>query len=81
MNDKGWTVQKRLLSARCASQMAVFDNEIESKPASQTRFDSYKKGGLSSSRNEARVARIKRKLGLVEEEENADGPEYGSGMF
>ncbi|KAG8304702.1 hypothetical protein J6590_087514 [Homalodisca vitripennis] len=30
MNDKGWTVQKRLLSARRASQMAVFDNEIES---------------------------------------------------
>ncbi|KAG8277726.1 hypothetical protein J6590_036497 [Homalodisca vitripennis] len=29
MNDKGWTVQKRLLSARRASQMAVFDNEIE----------------------------------------------------
>ncbi|KAG8305614.1 hypothetical protein J6590_066635 [Homalodisca vitripennis] len=29
MNDKGWTVQKRLVSARRASQMAVFDNEIE----------------------------------------------------
>ncbi|KAG8241577.1 hypothetical protein J6590_084046 [Homalodisca vitripennis] len=29
MNDKDWTVQKRLLSARRASQMAVFDNEIE----------------------------------------------------
>ncbi|KAG8280627.1 hypothetical protein J6590_077035 [Homalodisca vitripennis] len=29
MNDKGWTVQKRLLSARRASQMAVCDNEIE----------------------------------------------------
>ncbi|KAG8266828.1 hypothetical protein J6590_062963 [Homalodisca vitripennis] len=28
-NDKDWTVQKRLLSARRASQMAVFDNEIE----------------------------------------------------
>ncbi|KAG8330542.1 hypothetical protein J6590_061317 [Homalodisca vitripennis] len=29
MNDKDWTIQKRLLSARRASQMAVFDNEIE----------------------------------------------------
>ncbi|KAG8299877.1 hypothetical protein J6590_090445 [Homalodisca vitripennis] len=29
MNSKGWTVQKRLLSARRSSQMAVFDNEIE----------------------------------------------------
>ncbi|KAG8320083.1 hypothetical protein J6590_076934 [Homalodisca vitripennis] len=29
MNDKNWTVQQRLLSARRASQMAVFDNEIE----------------------------------------------------
>ncbi|KAG8316640.1 hypothetical protein J6590_046687 [Homalodisca vitripennis] len=28
-NDKDWTVQKRLLSARRASQIAVFDNEIE----------------------------------------------------
>ncbi|KAG8338342.1 hypothetical protein J6590_000002 [Homalodisca vitripennis] len=28
-NDKDWIVQKRLLSARRASQMAVFDNEIE----------------------------------------------------
>ncbi|KAG8248136.1 hypothetical protein J6590_046356 [Homalodisca vitripennis] len=28
-NDKDWTVQRRLLSARRASQMAVFDNEIE----------------------------------------------------
>ncbi|KAG8251977.1 26S proteasome non-ATPase regulatory subunit 5 [Homalodisca vitripennis] len=28
-NDKDWTVQKRLLSASRASQMAVFDNEIE----------------------------------------------------
>ncbi|KAG8330439.1 hypothetical protein J6590_064333 [Homalodisca vitripennis] len=28
-NDKDWTVQKRLLSARRASQMGVFDNEIE----------------------------------------------------
>ncbi|KAG8296357.1 hypothetical protein J6590_058959 [Homalodisca vitripennis] len=28
-NDKDWTVQKRLLSARRASQMALFDNEIE----------------------------------------------------
>ncbi|KAG8246266.1 hypothetical protein J6590_088167 [Homalodisca vitripennis] len=29
-NDKDWTVQKRLLSARRASQRGVFDNEIES---------------------------------------------------
>ncbi|KAG8262090.1 hypothetical protein J6590_060545 [Homalodisca vitripennis] len=29
MNYKDWTVQKRLLSARRASQMAVFDIEIE----------------------------------------------------
>ncbi|KAG8266766.1 hypothetical protein J6590_064690 [Homalodisca vitripennis] len=28
-NDENWTVQKRLLSARRASQMGVFDNEIE----------------------------------------------------
>ncbi|KAG8276134.1 hypothetical protein J6590_071740 [Homalodisca vitripennis] len=28
-NNKDWIVQKRLLSARRASQMAVFDNEIE----------------------------------------------------
>ncbi|KAG8242684.1 hypothetical protein J6590_061264 [Homalodisca vitripennis] len=28
-NDKDWTVKKRLLSARRASQMGVFDNEIE----------------------------------------------------
>ncbi|KAG8301434.1 hypothetical protein J6590_054357 [Homalodisca vitripennis] len=28
-NDKDWTVQKRLLSARRASQMAVYDNEIK----------------------------------------------------
>ncbi|KAG8265815.1 hypothetical protein J6590_085942 [Homalodisca vitripennis] len=28
-NDKDWTVQNRLLSARRASQMAVFDNDIE----------------------------------------------------
>ncbi|KAG8322747.1 reticulophagy [Homalodisca vitripennis] len=28
-NDKDWTVQKRLLSARRALQMAVFDNKIE----------------------------------------------------
>ncbi|KAG8274113.1 hypothetical protein J6590_008261 [Homalodisca vitripennis] len=27
------------------------------------------------------VARIKRKLALVEEEENADDPQYGAGMF
>ncbi|KAG8308646.1 hypothetical protein J6590_104747, partial [Homalodisca vitripennis] len=28
-NDKDWTVQKSLLSARRASQMEEFDNEIE----------------------------------------------------
>ncbi|KAG8260190.1 hypothetical protein J6590_102360 [Homalodisca vitripennis] len=28
-NDKDWTIQRRLLSARRASQMGVFDNGIE----------------------------------------------------
>lgn len=55
-----------------------------SKRASRPRFGSDKKKAEKAAQEmtrEARVARIKRKLSLEEEEENVDDPQYGAGMF